>query len=88
MNFLPSLVRLRRGALMVAVCAPLVGLPGQAATAGFDIRDEAEFRQCVLAGAKLENIAGDLGFTEGCEWIPRDGGYLVFSDVKNSRLHR
>ena len=63
-------------------------LCSHACAADFDIKDEAEFLRCVPVGAKLEKIAGDLGFTEGCQWIPRDGGYLVFSDVKNSRLHK
>ena len=41
-----------------------------------------------MAVDRLEKIAGDLGFTKGCQWIPRDGGYLVFSDVKHRRLHK
>ena len=73
--------------IIVAAYSSLGVLHGQTA-ADFDIRYEAEFRKCVPAGAKLEKIAGDLGFTEGCQWIPRDGGYLIFSDVKNSRLHK
>ena len=68
---------------LLALCLPCV-----ACAADFDIRDANEFAKCVPADAKLEKIAGDLGFTEGCQWIPRDGGYLVFSDVKNSRLHK
>ena len=49
--------------------ASLCVLCGHAVAAEFDTRDEAEFRKCVPAAAKLEKIAGDLGF----------------SDLKNSR---
>ena len=52
--------------------ALLCVLCGHAVAAEFDIRDEAEFRKCVPAAAKLEKIASDLGF----------------SDLKNSRLHK
>ena len=70
------------------LCAFFAVLYSHACAADFAIKDEAEFRKCVPVDAKLEKIAGDLGFTEGCEWIPRDGGYRVFSDVKNSRIHQ
>lgn len=73
----------------IALLLPcLLCLQWFASAAEFDIRDDAEFRKCVPADAKLENIAGDLGFPEGGQWIPRDSGFFVFSDVKNSRIQK
>jgi gluconolactonase len=42
----------------------------------------------VHAGAKLQKLAADMKFTEGPVWIPRDGGYLVFSDIPADELKR
>ena len=50
--------------------------------AEFDIRDEAEFGKVVAANAKVEKLAGDMGFLEGPVWNPADGGYLIFSDIR------
>ena len=63
---------LRLCLFIIAACLSLGVLRAQS-TPEFEIRDETEFRQCVPVGAKLEKIAGDLAFTEGCQWIPRDG---------------
>jgi gluconolactonase len=56
--------------------------------ADFDIRDEVEFRKIVAADAKVEKLAGDMGFLEGPVWTPSDGGYLVFSDIPNNELKK
>jgi gluconolactonase len=47
----------------------------------------AEFARCVPADAKVEKLAGDLGFIEGPVWI-KAGGYLVFSDIPNDELKK
>ena len=73
---------------LVVVACPSQNMLRAQQTPTFDIRDETEFRKCVDTDAKLEKIASDLGFTEGCQWLPRDGGHLVFSDVKNSRIYK
>lgn len=62
----------------------LAGLSPLAA-AGFDVRNEAEFKKCVAADAKLEKLAGDMGFTEGPTWFQ---GFLVFSDIPNNELKK
>lgn len=62
-------------------CLPLVA-------ADFDIRNEIEFKRCVPAGAKVEKLAGDMGFLEGPQWVPAGGGYLVFSDIPNNELKK
>jgi gluconolactonase len=56
--------------------------------AEFDIRDEAEFGKVMAANAKVEKLAGDMGFLEGPVWNPADGGYLVFSDIPNNELKK
>jgi len=59
-----------------------------ARAADFDIRNEAEFKKCVPANATVEKLAGDLGFLEGTQWVPADGGYLVFSDIPNNEIKK
>lgn len=39
----------------------------------------------VAAGAKVRKLAGDMKFTEGPVWLPKDKK-LVFSDIPNSQL--
>jgi gluconolactonase len=56
--------------------------------AEFDIRDEAEFIRIVAKDAKVEKLAGDMGFLEGPVWVPADSGYLVFSDIPNNELKK
>jgi len=56
--------------------------------ADLDIRDEAEFGKVVAASAKVEKLAGDMGFLEGPVWNPAEGGYLIFSDIPNNELKK
>ena len=56
--------------------------------AEFDIRDEAEFGKVLAPNAKVEKLAGDMGFLEGPVWNPADGGYLIFSDIPNDELKK
>jgi gluconolactonase len=44
--------------------------------------------ELVDPAAELEPLADGLGFAEGPVWVPRDGGYLLFSDVPRSRRLR
>jgi sugar lactone lactonase YvrE len=43
-----------------------------------------EFKRLIASGAKVEKVAGDLGFTEGPVWH-RDG-YLLFTDIPNNKI--
>jgi len=52
----------------------------------FLIRNEAEFKKCVAADARVQKLAGDLMFTEGPTWHP--GGFLVFSDIPANELKK
>lgn len=56
------------------------------AAADFAIVDEAEFAKLFPKGAKVEQIAKDLKFTEGPVWMPK--GFLVFSDIPANQLKR
>src|SRR5687767_14370943 len=56
--------------------------------AQFDIRDEAGFGKVVAANAKVEKLAGDMGFLEGPVWNPAEGGHLIFSDIPNNELKK
>jgi gluconolactonase len=54
--------------------------------ADFEIKNEAEFRKVVPAEARLEKLAGGMGFVEGPAWHP--AGYLIFSDIPNNELKK
>jgi gluconolactonase len=46
----------------------------------------AEERTSIIEpGAKVTKLAGDMGFTEGPVWLPKEKK-LIFSDIDNSRL--
>jgi gluconolactonase len=47
-----------------------------------------EFARCVDPAAKVRKLGGDMKFTEGPVWVPRDGGYIVFSDIPADQLKR
>ena len=57
-------------------------------TSDFEVRNEVEFRKIFPADAKVTKLAGGFGFTEGPVWIARDGGYLVFSDIRKNQLNK
>ncbi len=52
------------------------------------IRDVSEFGRCVPKSASVRKLAGDMKFTEGPVWVPRDGGYLIFSDIPANELKK
>lgn len=50
------------------------------------IRVDAGLDKLIPAGAKIEKLAGNFGFTEGPVWMR--GGFLVFSDIPNNTIHK
>ncbi len=66
----------------------LAASPAVRSGAAFDVRNEVEFRKLFAADAKVTKLAGGFGFIEGPVWIPRDGGYLVFSDIRKNQLNK
>jgi len=63
-------------------------LPAGAHAVDLDVRNAAEFDRCVSASAKLERLATDMKFVEGPQWVPSDGGFLVFSDIPSNELKK
>jgi gluconolactonase len=74
---------LRSRLLVLASLAAATAAPA----ADFQADQPEAFARLVAPGAKLEKLAGDLGFTEGPVWIAA-GGYLVFSDIPGDELKR
>src|ERR1700752_4781305 len=54
-------------------------------TLGTIERHDPRFDKLIAPGAELEILAGGFDWAEGPVWVPRDGGYLLCSDIpKNS----
>jgi gluconolactonase len=59
------------------------------APSGFDVVDQSAFQKILRKDAKVQKLAGGLGFVEGPVWISvPGGGYLVFSDLPANELKR
>ena len=58
------------------------------AAAELEIRDAEGFGAVVEPAAKLEQLATGMQFTEGPVWVPREGGFLVFSDIPANELKK
>jgi gluconolactonase len=78
-------------AALAALCIPLAGLSGwgqekkPSRTLGTIERHDPRFDKLIPRGAELEVLAGGFDWAEGPVWVPRDGGYLLCSDIpKNS----
>jgi gluconolactonase len=52
----------------------------------FVVKNHVAFRRIVPGNARLETIGCDFGDAEGPVWIGGEGGYLVFSDMRVSKL--
>lgn len=52
------------------------------------VRIDPEMDKVVPRDAQIEKLASGFGFTEGPVWVPRDGGYLLFSDIPNNVIRR
>jgi gluconolactonase len=73
---------------ILAVFVVLFSGGTMAAADDFVVVDQAALNKLVAPGAKLEKVASGMKFIEGPVWFESDGGYLVFSDIPNNRLHR
>ncbi len=56
--------------------------------ADLDVRNPEAFSQCVSATATLQRLGTDMKFLEGPQWIPAQGGYLIFSDIPSNELKK
>jgi gluconolactonase len=59
-----------------------------AQAADFNIKNAGEFAKVVSTNAELKKLAGEMKFLEGPIWVPRDGGYLLFSDIPKNELRK
>lgn len=51
-------------------------------------RDDPAFDKLVPRDAVLEKLADGFAWSEGPVWVPRDGGYLLFSDIPNNSIFK
>jgi gluconolactonase len=57
-------------------------------TLGTIERKDAAFDKLIGKDAVLEKLDTGFSWTEGPVWVPRDGGYLLFSDIPPNRVHK
>ena len=57
-------------------------------TMGEVVRVDAAINQLIGTDAKIEVLASGFQWSEGPVWVPRDGGYLLFSDVPTNTVHK
>lgn len=55
-------------------------------TIGDVVKRDPAFDKLVASDAKIEVLAGGFTWSEGPVWVPRDGGYLLFSDIPPNRV--
>jgi gluconolactonase len=59
-----------------------------AKTLGKIERLDPAFDDLIGSDAKLEILAEGHDWTEGPVWVPRDGGFLLFSDIPKNRVYK
>lgn len=59
--------------------------PGGSWTFRLQIEVEEPNHSAPEAGSGVQRFGGDFAFTEGPVWVTKDGGYLLFSDIYNSK---
>jgi len=59
-----------------------------AKTLGKIERIDPAFDELIGRDAKLEVLATGHVWTEGPVWVPRDGGFLLFSDIPRNRVYK
>jgi gluconolactonase len=70
----------------IAVCCFILSGLGLGLASDYNIRNEKEFKNLLPSGAKLQKLATGFAFLEGPVWVPRNGGYLIFSDIPADEL--
>ena len=56
--------------------------------ANFDIRIADEFSKIAAPNVELKKLGGGMKFVEGPVWVPRDDGYLIFSNIPDQELKK
>ncbi|TWU27304.1 SMP-30/gluconolactonase/LRE family protein [Bythopirellula polymerisocia] len=57
-------------------------------TIGEIVRVDSKLDQLVGPDARIEVLASGFDWSEGPVWVPRDGGYLLFSDVPQNTIFK
>ena len=74
--------------LLSALCwLPTLALP-QASAADIEPIDKEEAAKALALDAKVEKLATGFKFIEGPVWVPKDDGYLIFSDIPANELKK
>src|SRR5437588_4156700 len=79
-------------AILAGLCLLALGLTGPAAekkahrTLGTIERKDPAFDKLIAPDAVLEVLADGFIWSEGPVWVPRDGGYLLFSDIPRNSI--
>ena len=72
--------------------AGTAGLEGQTMTAGKTIgslvKSDPRFDALIAPETKLEVLAEGYDWSEGPVWVPREGGFLLWSDVPANTIYR
>lgn len=55
-------------------------------TIGEIIRVDSKFDELVPPDAEIEVLADGFDWSEGPVWVPRDGGFVLFSDIPPNRI--
>jgi gluconolactonase len=72
--------------LVLGVVVPLVRAEDKPKTIGSVDRKDPRFDKLIPKDAVIEQLADGFAWTEGPVWVPKDGGYLLFSDIPNNRV--
>jgi gluconolactonase len=83
-----TLLRLTTGVLLTALLIPLAECQEKKRTLGTIERLDPRFDKLIPRDAVTEILADGFSWSEGPVWVPRDGGYLVFSDVIENTLFK
>ncbi|MHB1423907.1 MAG: SMP-30/gluconolactonase/LRE family protein [Gemmataceae bacterium] len=79
-------------ALLVVAVASTAATRGddkkETKTLGKIERVDPAFDDLIGPDAKLEVLAEGHDWTEGPVWVPRDGGFLLFSDIPRNRVYK
>src|SRR4029450_10821304 len=77
---------------VIGLGAGTIALRGQTMTTpktvGTAIKAEPRFSALVAPDAKLEVVADGYDWSEGPVWVPRDGGFLLWSDVPANTIYK
>jgi len=74
--------------ILGALCNGLVVTAADGPTFGSIERLDPAFDKLVPENARIEVLSGGFVWTEGPVWVPKDGGYLLFSDIPRNSVFK